>query len=547
VLSTRIRASSSNSPALAAVFNWFYLVINVGSLLAATCVVYIQENISWMVGFAVPTVAMGVAVVCFVLGSGRYRHARRAPGATSPIARALAVVASALGASLLAALRCRCFGAGRRGAATTPLPLSVAEADAAAAEAEAAAALLSESYADAGDTAPLAGSLTPSPGPPRGAPHHGRSPSASASPLAAAAARPPALPRWLLRATREHGGRYTAAQVEEVAMVLALLPVFCTGIVYWMVYAQMGSVFVEQGAQMDRRLGRTGYTVPSASLSSFDTLAVVLLIPLFEKGIYPAFERAGRKLRPLQRTGAGHLLAVAAMLAAAALERKRLAAAARGELLPPSALGIAPPFSAPGGGGGGGDNASQSPPGIVALSVFWQAPQYLLIGASEVLAAVAQLELYYDQAPDSMRSCSMALQLAATACGGYAASALLRAVSRVTEAHSTPWIAQDLNDGRLDLFFLLLAALMVRFVACVCDDAMFPRADVYSRARSWRTSASSCSSRAATRTSACLTAPPPWPPPPPLRRRGARARRARRCAPVGSARPSACPARCAPR
>jgi hypothetical protein len=421
-----------------------------------------------MVGFAVPTVAMGIAVLCFVLGSGRYRHARRAPGATSPIARALAVVASALGASLLAALRCRCLGVGRR-RASTPLPLSVAEEDAAAAEADAAAALLSESDAEGADASALAGglgTLTPSPGPTRSSPHHGRSPSASS--LLAASARPAALPRWLLRATREHGGRYTASQVEEVAMVLALLPVFLTGIVYWMVYAQMGSIFVEQGAQMDRRLGRTGYTVPSASLSSFDTLAVVLLIPLFEKGIYPAFERAGRKLRPLQRTGAGHLLAVAAMLAAAALERARLAAAARGELLPPDALGIAPPFSAPGGGGGGagGDNASQSPPGIVAISVFWQAPQYLLIGASEVLAAVAQLELYYDQAPDSMRSCSMALQLAATACGGYAASALLRAVSRATAARGTPWIAQDLNDGRLDLFFLLLAALMVR-VPCV--------------------------------------------------------------------------------
>ena len=408
----------------ASFFNWFYLVINVGSLLAATVVVYVQENVSWKVGFAVPTLAMAVAVCFFVGGSRRYRHAVRKPGATSPIARTLAVVALAGAATLRDALR----GLVKPAPASAPL-LSVAEADAEAAAIEAAAeeAAAARAAAIAAGEDPLDVPVSP-----------------PATPSAAAAAATPRLSRWLARATIEQGGRYTTAQVEEVAMVLALLPVFCTGIVYWMCYAQMGSVFVEQGAQMDRRLGRSGMVVPAATLSSFDTLAVIVLIPLFEKGLYPAFKRAGRPLRPLQRTGAGHILAAAAMLAAAVLERVRLDKAARGQLLPPEALGLDP-----------------DAPGVVALSVFWQAPQYLLIGASEVLAAVAQLELYYDQAPDSMRSCSMALQLVATACGGYAASALLSAVAAATEARGTPWIAQDLNHGRLDLFFLLLALCMV--------------------------------------------------------------------------------------
>ena len=73
------RADSRPLPTHDAVFNWFYLVINIGSLLAATVVVYIQENVSWRVGFAVPTVAMALAVLCFVCGSRRYRHARRTP------------------------------------------------------------------------------------------------------------------------------------------------------------------------------------------------------------------------------------------------------------------------------------------------------------------------------------------------------------------------------------------------------------------------------------------------------------------------------------
>lgn len=35
-------------------FNWFYLAINVGSLIACTVIVYIQDQVSWTLGFAVP-------------------------------------------------------------------------------------------------------------------------------------------------------------------------------------------------------------------------------------------------------------------------------------------------------------------------------------------------------------------------------------------------------------------------------------------------------------------------------------------------------------
>ena len=35
-------------------FNWFYLSINVGSLVASTVLVYIQVHISWGLGFFIP-------------------------------------------------------------------------------------------------------------------------------------------------------------------------------------------------------------------------------------------------------------------------------------------------------------------------------------------------------------------------------------------------------------------------------------------------------------------------------------------------------------
>lgn len=55
-------------------FNWFYFAINFGSLLAVTVVVYIQDSISWAIGFAIPAAAMLLAILTFIGGSSKYRH-----------------------------------------------------------------------------------------------------------------------------------------------------------------------------------------------------------------------------------------------------------------------------------------------------------------------------------------------------------------------------------------------------------------------------------------------------------------------------------------
>ena len=39
-------------------FNWFYMFINLGSLMASTVVVYIQQEVSWTIGFVIPAACM---------------------------------------------------------------------------------------------------------------------------------------------------------------------------------------------------------------------------------------------------------------------------------------------------------------------------------------------------------------------------------------------------------------------------------------------------------------------------------------------------------
>ncbi|MCH7850986.1 MAG: hypothetical protein IH845_05070, partial [Nanoarchaeota archaeon] len=58
-------------------------------------------------------------------------------------------------------------------------------------------------------------------------------------------------------------------------------------------------------------------------------------------------------------------------------------------------------------------NTSDSPM-AVDMSIFWQVPQFVFVGISEVLASITALEFFYDQAPLSMRSVCSALNLVTT-------------------------------------------------------------------------------------------------------------------------------------
>jgi dipeptide/tripeptide permease len=55
--------------------------------------VYVQDTISWSLGFALPAAAMASAVLLFLAGSANYRHVMPTE---SPMARVVKVVAAAL-------------------------------------------------------------------------------------------------------------------------------------------------------------------------------------------------------------------------------------------------------------------------------------------------------------------------------------------------------------------------------------------------------------------------------------------------------------------
>ncbi|GJV74162.1 NRT1/ PTR family 6.4-like protein [Tanacetum coccineum] len=59
----------------------------------------------------------------------------------------------------------------------------------------------------------------------------------------------------------------TVTQVEEVKMVISLIPIWSTYILFWTVYSQMNTFTIEQATHMDRKVA--GFSIPAGSFSVF--------------------------------------------------------------------------------------------------------------------------------------------------------------------------------------------------------------------------------------------------------------------------------------
>ncbi|KAF3439540.1 hypothetical protein FNV43_RR17818 [Rhamnella rubrinervis] len=228
----------------------------------------------------------------------------------------------------------------------------------------------------------------------------------------------------------------TVTQVEELKAIIRLLPIWATGIIFSTVYSQMSNYFVLQGERMDTSLG--SFKIPPASLSIFDTLSVIFWVPIYDRIIVPLARKfTGQKngLTPLQRMGIGLFISIFSMISAGVLELIRLKIVERQNYFEP-------------------DN--------MPMPIFWQVPQYFLVGCAEVFVFIGQLEFFYEEAPDAMRSLCSALSLTTVALGSYLSSLLVTIVTDVTTKNGKHgWLPDNLNYGHLDYFFWLLAILSV--------------------------------------------------------------------------------------
>ncbi|KAF8727653.1 hypothetical protein HU200_018884 [Digitaria exilis] len=237
----------------------------------------------------------------------------------------------------------------------------------------------------------------------------------------------------------------TVTQVEELKILARMLPVLLAGVIFNTAEAFF-PLFVEQGQVMDNNIN--GFSIPPATLTNFNCLCILILAPSYNKVLVPILSRITgikRGLSELQRIGVGMVFAMLSLISAALVEMVRLDIAKKRGLVHHNS--------------------------VVPIKILWQGPQYIFVGVAKVFTVVGFIEFAYEQSPDAMRSLCQAFSLIMITLGSYLVSITLKFINSVTgKRGSHGWIPENLNEGRLDQFFWLMAGLqllnVLAFVYC---------------------------------------------------------------------------------
>ncbi|WVZ57582.1 hypothetical protein U9M48_007948 [Paspalum notatum var. saurae] len=223
----------------------------------------------------------------------------------------------------------------------------------------------------------------------------------------------------------------TRTDVEEVKQVARMLPIWATTIMFWTIHAQMTTFAVAQAELMNRAIGGSGFLIPAGSLTVFLIGSILLTVPVYDRLVAPVARRLTGNphgLTPLQRVFVGLFLSVAGMAAAALIERHRQTTSEHG----------------------------------VTLTVFLLMPQFVLVGAGEAFTYMGQLAFFLRECPKGMKTMSTGLFLSTCALGFFFSTLLVTIVHKVTGHGGRGrggWLADNLNDGRLDYFYWLLTVI----------------------------------------------------------------------------------------
>lgn len=150
---------------------------------------------------------------------------------------------------------------------------------------------------------------------------------------------------------------------EGVLALAKLLPLFALLSVFWSLFDQTTSTWVEQAKAMDRNY--FGVEMDPSQMQAANPILIMIMVPIFASVIYPWVERR-TPFTPLRRIGVGMLLAPLSFFIVAWAQARI--------------------------------DAGQTP------HITWQVIAYIVITAAEVLVSITALEFAYTQAPRRMKS-----------------------------------------------------------------------------------------------------------------------------------------------
>ncbi|XP_015946624.1 protein NRT1/ PTR FAMILY 5.4-like [Arachis duranensis] len=370
-------------------FNYWYLVVVLANSSAVFFIVYVQDNIGWTVGLGLPVGVWTVAIAVFLIGTKRYKRENPKGSPFTTIAQVL------VAASLKWRLKhlpthdtSLCY----YGLDDDHHPLPTLE------HTHHLKFLNKAMMIDENDAS-----------------------SKSRNP-------------WRL---------CSVTQVEEVKLVLRLIPIWLCCVMFFVVQSQLVTFFPKQGSTMRRHIG-SKFEIPPASLLGFVGIVMLCEIPVYDRVFVPVarkFTKHHSGITLLQKIGVGLFLSILNMIVSALVEAKRVGVAKQHNLI-------------------------DDPNSILPISIWWLLPQYILSGTSDVFTIIGLQELFYDQMPEGLRSLGAAAFVTLYGVGSFFSNAIIVIMVAITSRIGEKWFGNNLNKAHLDYFYWLLAGLSV-FNLCV--------------------------------------------------------------------------------
>ncbi|KAJ1984436.1 peptide transporter ptr2 [Dimargaris verticillata] len=357
------------------IFNWFYWAINVGSL-SAIATTTLERYVDFWPGYLMTLLMFILGTGVFILGRRTYRQV---PPEGSIIVKAFRVIA-------VGVRRNRTHKATVAHTTTLSSPAHSPSLSADKSDEKAVVAVNKDDLSSSSEIVLGPNGIT-----------------ATTSTLK---------PTWLDYArpslmtgeeARQFKVSWDDAFVSDLRRTLKACKVFLFYPVYWVCYSQITNNLLSQAATMN-----TG-GVPNDIMNNIDPLALVVLIPIFDRGIYPGLRKVGINLKPIRRIFLGFVFAAFAMAYTAVVQHV--------------IYNTGPNYDHPLVDNDG--NATTTPNDI---TVALQVPSYLFIAISEIFASITGLEYAYTKAPESMKSIVMSLFLFTNAGGSILNFAFLPAL-----------------------------------------------------------------------------------------------------------------------
>ena len=209
-------------------------------------------------------------------------------------------------------------------------------------------------------------------------------------------------------------GKFPSERVEGIKAVWRVMAVFAFIPIFWAMWDQNLSEWVLQATKLDRNI--LGYNLLPEQVQTVNPIFLLLFIPIFTYGVYPAFEKMGIKTTPLRRIGAGLILTALSFVIIALIQTNI--------------------------------DAGGHP------SVWWQIFAYVILSAGEVLVSITGLEYAYTQSPKSMKSTMTAIWLLTVAIGNMF-------VALVNNSISNKGFFAQLEGASYYWFFVVLISVFI--------------------------------------------------------------------------------------